>query len=89
MAVSCDASDLSSLAKCLGGLSDLDLMRIEVYLLCQIVNNGGGGGGGSSGVTCGLVDPVAAPTGSCGLYLNQSTGSLWGWDGSAWFALIT
>lgn len=44
-------------------------------------------GGGS--VTCGAADPVAAPTGSCGLYFRTDTGGLWAWNGAAWVALIS
>lgn len=40
------------------------------------------------GVTCGAADPVAAPSGSCGVYFNTATQSFWAWDGAAWVALI-
>jgi hypothetical protein len=52
-----------------------------VYLLDQIA---GGGGAGGSGVTCGTSDPVAAPSGSCGIHYRTDTGALFIWDGSQW-----
>jgi hypothetical protein len=55
---------------------------LELGLLQQIVAGGGTGGGG--GVTCGVVDPVAAPTGSCAIYYRTDTGTIFVWDGAAW-----
>ena len=47
-----------------------------------------GGGSGGSGVTCGVGDPVAAPSGSCGLYYDTTNGDLWKWNGAAWVEII-
>ena len=57
-------------------------------LILGAVSNITGGGGGGGGVTCGAVDPVAAPSGSCALYVNTVAQSLWYWDGVSWTALI-
>ncbi len=43
-----------------------------------------GGGGSGGGVTCGNGVPVAAPTGSCGLYYDKLTNIIYQWDGAAW-----
>lgn len=85
----CTAQNLINQAACLQrciprGMCD----AIEIYLLCQIASSGTGGGGSSSGLTCGLVAPTTAPTGTCGLYINTATGSLYYWDGAAWQVLI-
>jgi hypothetical protein len=61
-----------------------DKLAAVLYLL----DSGGSGGGGGS-ATCGLVDPVAAPTGDCGLYYNTVDQSFWAWSGSAWVELIS
>lgn len=60
-----------------------DFASAELFLLNTIATNGSTGGG-SSGVTCGAVDPVAAPAGSCGLYYNTTSTALFYWDGAAW-----
>jgi hypothetical protein len=80
------AQDLITAAKCYSCIPDGLLGAIEVYLLTQIAN--GGGAGGSSGITCSELDPVDAPTGSCGMHVNTLNQSLWFWDGSTWVALI-
>jgi hypothetical protein len=82
--MTCDPPTLLSNAKCLMCLEPWQLDAIAIYLLCQILANGGTGGGGGSGVTCGIVDPVAAPTGSCGIYYRTDTGKMWVWDGAVW-----
>lgn len=59
------------------------------YLMITALRNIAGGGGGIGGVTCGSGDPVAAPSGSCGLYVDtDAPPSLWAWDGAAWQQLI-
>ena len=74
-------------AKCYACLSPGIWQLLELALLQQIVDAGGGGAGGGA-VTCGVVDPVAAPSGSCALYVNTVAQSLWYWDGVSWTALI-
>lgn len=59
----------------------------ERQLEAKILNVLGGGGGGGT-VGCGVVDPVAAPSGSCALYFNQLAGSLWGWNGVSWTPIV-
>lgn len=92
--VSCDPQTLLEAAKCLGCLTEGQLEMVEVYLLCQIVSAGGTGGGGG-GATCGTTDPVAAPTGSCGIYYQLASGttpsSLWIWDSglAAWVKVLS
>lgn len=58
----------------------------ELGLLLLIANSISGGG--ASGVTCGTADPVAAPSGTCGLYYRTDNGSLWKWNGAAWEEII-
>ncbi len=84
----CSAQNLVNQALCLQtcippGMVD----AIEISLLCTLVNNiaaGGGGGGGTGSVLCGVIDPVAAPTGSCAIYYRSDTAKFWFWDGAAW-----
>lgn len=71
--------------KCYTCLSPGIWMLLELALLQQIANGGGAGGGG---VTCGAADPVAAPSGTCGMYFRTDTQTLWAWDGAAWVELI-
>jgi hypothetical protein len=68
------------------------LNLIQTQLLCLLVTGGGTGGGGA---TCGSGAPVAAPSGTCGLYYDNDSGSptaggLWFWDngGSAWVKML-
>jgi hypothetical protein len=60
----------------------------ERQLLAKILNAIGGGGGGGGGVSCGAVNPVAAPSSTCAIYFNTAAGSLWAWNGSAWLPLV-
>lgn len=69
-------------AKCYACLSPGMWQLLELGLLQQIVDAGGGGSGG--GVTCGSGVPVAAPSGSCGLYYDNDTGIIYQWNGAAW-----
>lgn len=85
--VSCDPVVLMEQANCLMCLTPGQLDVVETSLLCQIMSSGGGGGGGG-GATCGTTDPVAAPTGSCGIYYRTDNGALWAWTGSVWLQLI-
>lgn len=81
------AQDLITAAKCyIACIPEGALGAIEVYLLTQIANGGGGAGG--SGITCSELDPVAAPTGSCGMHINIVDETLWFWNGTTWVALI-
>jgi len=90
--MACDKDTLMANANCLMCLEPWQLDAIMVYLLCQIMASGAVGGG--TVVTCGDVAPVAAPTGTCGLYYQRNTGvspgSLYYWDaGSAsWVPLV-
>jgi hypothetical protein len=61
-----------------------DPLRVIEQKILTKLNTGVGGGG----VTCGAADPVAAPTGTCGLYFKTSNGTLWAWTGAAWLELI-
>jgi hypothetical protein len=61
-----------------------DKLAAILYLL----DGGGGGGGGGGESLCGAVDPVAAPSGTCGLYFNTVAQSFWAWDGANWIQLI-
>ena len=75
-----DANTLMEEASCLKcAIQPGDLPYL---LLGQIASGGGGGSGG--GVTCGSGVPVAAPSGSCGLYYDTDTAIIYQWDGAAW-----
>jgi hypothetical protein len=74
-------SELAAAAVCYDCIPTGYRLSVIVYLLAQIAAGGAAGGGG---VTCGAVDPVAAPSGSCALYYNTSSGALFLWDGAAW-----
>jgi hypothetical protein len=54
---------------------------VMIYLLCQLAQ-----GAGISSITCGVIDPVTAPTGNCGMYVNIAAGTIWYWDNTtlAW-----
>ena len=96
--MACDAQTLVNQAACVEQCVPVGMMpAVEIALLCQIASSSsgiGGGGSGGSGVTCGDVAPVAAPTGSCGLYYQRNTGASPGafyyWDAgsAAWVQLI-
>lgn len=66
------------------------LWAIEQKILGALLDGAGGGGSGSSCLLCGAADPVAAPSCTCALYYNVTTGSFWYWDntGAAWVMLI-
>ena len=72
-------------ANCLLCLVSPGLVPYLMIAALREISSGGGGGGGA---TCGVVNPVATPSGSCGLYINTVAQSLWYWSGSAWVALI-
>ena len=58
-------------------------------LIIGAIANLTGGSGGLGGVTCGSGDPVAAPSGACGLYVDtDAPPSLWAWNGATWQQLI-
>lgn len=83
----CSAQNLVNQATCFltcvnAGAAD----AIIIYLLCQIASGSSSGGGG--GATCGTSDPVAAPSGSCGIYYRTDSGAFWYWSGSAWVQFI-
>lgn len=80
---SCDVSALLASSNCFACLQPAQLLWLQTQLLCEILAVAGGGAGGGA-VTCGLVNPVAAPTTTCGIYYRTDTGSIWLWDGAAW-----
>lgn len=87
--MACDAQTLVDAAKCIENCVPAGMMAsVEIYLLCQIANNGISGGSSSSGVTCGISNPVAAPSGSCGLFYRTDNGAVWVWTGAAWLQII-
>lgn len=85
---SCNVSDLLSEAQQYLYLNGRELGAIQVHLLCAIANTAGQLG--ASGVSGGVVDPVADPGVDFQLYINLLTGSVWYWNDStgAWVALI-
>jgi hypothetical protein len=80
-----DAQTLASEANCL--LCYLSPGMVP-YAILQAIRGISSGGGGSGGVTCGAADPVAAPSGTCGLYYRTNDGSLWKWNGAAWGQIL-
>ena len=54
------------------------------YLMITALRQISSGGGGSGGVTCGVGAPVAAPSGTCALYIDTSTGALYHYYSGAW-----
>lgn len=58
------------------------------FLQIQALRNISSGGGGSGSVTCGVSDPVAAPTVACALHYRTDNGAVWFWNGAAWVQLI-
>ncbi len=82
----CSPSALISDAYCLTCTIPREMWpAVKLALLCSIAS----GGGGLGGITSGVVDPVAAPTGSSALYYRTDTGTLWMWNGVAWVALLS
>lgn len=67
-------------ARCFSCIPPGMLLQALVYLAAQIASGGGTGGA----VTCGVADPVAAPSGSCGVFYRTDTGAVWIWDGANW-----
>jgi len=55
---------------------------VKLALLCSIATGGGGGGGG--GVTSGSGAPVAAPSSSPALYVDENSGTIYSYYGGAW-----
>jgi hypothetical protein len=79
--MTCDAESLSLASKCLYNcLTEKQLLAALVYIQCQ------GGGGGS--VACGTGAPTAAPSGTCGFYIQTDSapnpGVIWEYFGGAW-----
>lgn len=84
--MTCDSATLIEAAKCFECQIPLGFVPyIEVYLLCQIASGSSGSGGG---ITCGVVNPSAAPSGSCAIYYRTDTLQMWFWDGAAWQIVI-
>ena len=65
-------------AKCFSCIPPGMLLQALVYLAAQVSI------GGASRVTCGTVDPVAAPANGCGVYYRTDTGAFFLWDGTQW-----
>ena len=53
-------------------------------LILGAVSNITGGGGGGSATLCGSGPPVAAPTGTCALYIDTDDGTLYEYYSGAW-----
>lgn len=75
-------------AKCIDCQIPAGLQMAAVLYLLGVIADGGSGGGSGTGVTCGTADPVAAPTGTCGLFVRLDTSSLFYWDGAAWIKML-
>ncbi len=82
--------ELISEANCLLCLVSPGMVPYLMIAALREISSGGGAGGGS-GVTCGIGDPVAAPIGTCGVYIdntNPAAPEVWVWNGVAWVAVI-
>lgn len=82
-----DTNEIIDEARCLSQCIPAGFLPYAILAAVSGISTGGGGGGSGS-VLCGAADPVAAPTGTCGLYYRTDNGSLWKWNGAAWEALI-
>ncbi len=76
-----DAQTLASEANCL--LCYLTPGMVP-YAILQAIRGISGGGGSGGGVTCGAGAPVAAPSGTCGIYIDTGTGTLYEYYSGAW-----
>lgn len=85
--VAADPQTLMDRAACWACVPTGAQLAVLISLAQDIVDNGGGGGG-TGGVTCGAVDPVAAPANACTLYYNTENQSLFMWDGVTWLPLL-
>lgn len=91
--MACDPATLMDEAKCiLCGIPPNMMTAVEIPLLCSIAS---GGVAGAAGITCGNVDPVAAPTDQtkCAIYINKAipnAATFWYWnpDTLAWISFI-
>lgn len=68
-------------AKCYACMPPGFWQLFELALLQQIASNGGTGG---SSTLCGSGAPVAAPSGTCALYIDTNDGALYEFYGGAW-----
>lgn len=92
--MACDPTTLVEESKCVLCAIPPNMMNaVAVSLLCQILEAGGVGGGGA--LTCGDVDPVAAPSNpaTCAIYINKAipnAATFWYWnpDTTAWISFI-
>ncbi len=74
------ASELMAQIACLKcGIQPGD---VPFLILGAIAN--GGGGGGSSATSCGVGPPVAAPSGTCALYIDINDGTLYEYYSGSW-----
>lgn len=88
--MACTPNELLALARCMCGLSPLDHLAIQTYLLCQLVIGGGVGGGGIGEV---LVYTTTDPatdgifptdqTQGAIAYKQNGAGSVFYWDTNA------
>src|ERR1044071_2767782 len=77
-AVTCDAQELLDASNCFSCLTPFQLQVVQTELLCEILQSGGAGG--KTCLSCGVVDPVAAPDCDCAVYYNSLTGAFFVWD---------
>jgi hypothetical protein len=82
--MTCTPQVLLAASNCFQCLSEKQLQEINVYLLCQIVNNPSGGGGNAPVVY--IADPnteglkPADPTKPAVAYSADGSGSMFGWN---------
>jgi hypothetical protein len=80
-----DPDELIAEARCFETCIPMGFVPYAILVALQNLSTGGGLGGA---VTCGTTDPVAAPSGSCGMYFRKDNGTLWAWNGVSWTELI-
>lgn len=77
--MNCTPASLVAASECLKcSMTEKQLLAALVYIQCT--TNGGGGGGTS----CGAGAPVAAPTGTCALYIDTDTGTIYAYYNGVW-----
>ena len=78
----CNPLDLIEDAYCLTCTIPREMWpAVKLSLLCSIAT---GGSGVLGGVTCGAGAPVAAPSGTCAIYIDTATGTLYEFYLGSW-----
>jgi hypothetical protein len=76
-----DAQTLISEIGCLECVISPGMIPYAILQALRGISTGGGVGGS---VACGAGAPVAAPSGTCALYIDTNTGALYSYYSGAW-----